>query len=180
MTAIDPADIHDHAEGFYSAYREILGKVLAECKRLPPEIDVAKSHPVLLLASPGFVLEALALELYFKAIIYAETGVLHRNLHNLRQLFDKLPDPTQSRLVAIYDGAPEWHLKVRVIESEDGIPIGFHERLSLSANVFVEQRYLYEKKQPGSSLLNDIVNAVRQYVEEEHPHWIKRLFGSRL
>ncbi|MDW9594553.1 hypothetical protein GOA63_20335 [Sinorhizobium meliloti] len=164
-------EIYKRAEGYYFAMhllkRRTIGEVITKQQGKP----VSVAGPTNMLFSPQAMLLAFSLELYFKAIYARETGKPNHG-HELDELFSDLAACTQSAIRRVYDNPPPFIQAQRVIQRKHGIPTEFDECLRISKKAFVQQRYIHEEKNRGSSaVLEDIAMAVRTYILNAYEDW---------
>lgn len=100
----------------------------------------------LYVAIPQAVLNAFACELYFKFLIFTQTGKEPRRTHNLKALFGDIPSDVQAKIRHYWDNPKPGQLIIRQqSEQLTGKPYGtFDEHLEASALGFERLRYSYE------------------------------------
>jgi len=156
-------DMFLHAETFYRA------------------IDIIHRHDRAVVAQislPLMVLTAFASELYFKCIIFVETGKLTKG-HYLYDLFQKLSPKSQRRLSELWDRvtAPREET-LRKVEKDLGrtIPRDLRGNLIEGSKSFEDLRYLYEREKPKKFLFNlgDLPRPLRMLVLELKPDLVAR------
>lgn len=134
-TGIDPAKVFEQADCFYQALYFL-------CNVHPDNDQVAVT-----LGEPVMVLGALTIELFLKCLACIETGIVPRG-HNLKELFDKLSEPTRQRIQQRWDDgitrhrAPQWD----DLEKRTGValPRDLPTALAFGSDAFERLRYSYE------------------------------------
>lgn len=131
---------------------------------------------------PAIVMIAFALELYLKCLIAIETEATPPSGHNLRRLFNKLTSKTQDKIRHYFDNPTEqgeinWREKMKnppphIPKEAFPSPYDFDSILDVSADAFVQLRYVFERKKAGWNA-HYIVKCTRQVIVEIHPDWDK-------
>lgn len=143
--------------------------------------DVAKSEEeVWYLGDPCLVVSALASELYFKCllVIFGTPFAELRRLHNLFDLYRKLPNQIQDRIKALWDqeiwqqGSREMLDTFETKIAKNKIPRNFTALLKFGANTFVDLRYVYEKPRDVNNVIVTLPSILRKVIAEIHPEWL--------
>lgn len=161
----DPLKIYMKAEGFSLAHDMLCAA----------EMPI---HRRMLTGTAGVVLSALASELFLKCLISIQTGTTPRG-HYLKELFDRLEQPTRKRICAIWDAevVPRHSATWDTMEKAIGIPVprDLPTALKLANKAFEKLRYSYEGDIHGVAyLLGDLPTILRRIVLEIHPEWARR------
>lgn len=160
----DPAAIFVVAEQYYRAAEH-----LGNAKRAGYAFDVRM---------PAIVCSAFALELFLKCLLAMDTGICPE-LHDLRHLFNRLPNPRQQtirdRFAPHLDQASEYIFDSAQKAAVFPLPlVTFDYVLDMSRNAFPISRYIYEGL-PGKSgwVAAGILDATRQTILSVHPEWAR-------
>lgn len=166
---LNPQKIFEHA-GKFQWTNERLRKT-----------DVAASETeVGFLGDPCLVISALASELYLKCLLVIFNTPLDelRRLHNLYELYRKLPQQIQDRIKALWD-QDIWQQGTRNLLDQfetqiakEMIPRNFATLLKFGANTFVDLRYVYEKQRNINNVIVDLPSILRRVIAEIHPEWL--------
>ncbi len=160
-----PQSIFVHADSFLKA---------SQSKTDPP-------HPYDIIAM--VTSSAFANELYLKCLLHIETGQLFKSQHNLRKLFLKLNEQTQTEIERRFDAemakqkpydysdAPDPELAKKISAMR---PMTLRAALKEGADAFIEWRYLYETA-GDSSVFNlfALPPILREAILARRPEWAR-------
>jgi hypothetical protein len=100
-----------------------------------------------------------------------------RRLHNLYELYQKLPPQIQKRIHDLWD-EEIWqqgmrkmidHLQTKFATGP--IPRDFTTLLKFGANTFVELRYVFEKRRNINNAIVELPSILRKVIVELYPEW---------
>jgi hypothetical protein len=160
---VDPLKIFEQADGFYQA--------LAILCNIEPE----NTQLAVIIGEPVMVVGAFTIELFLKCLICIETGTLPARVHNLKELFEKLPPATRTRIEAEWGKiarhrSAEWD----GFENRLGITIArdLPSALAAGGDSFQRIRYSYEGGNESLQFyLQDLPRALGRIILEAKPEW---------
>jgi hypothetical protein len=129
-------------------------------------------------ADPGLILSALASELYLKCLLAIFSVPRHQfgHVHDLHELFKKLPPEIQDRVSALWDH-DVWQQSKRDFLGDlegtvkENIPRHLAALLHFGANTFVDLRYVYEKPRNINNIIVELPSILRKVILEIQPDW---------
>lgn len=160
----NPKDIFDEAETFMIAYRAIMN---SSVKQSILSKDMGKSIG---LTYAAYVNHAFAFELYLKCLMGIENGYFYEG-HNLLDLFQKLSQETQDKIISYHDNLTiSRHKKYHGFgfDSEGN----FITLLSEASNAFVDFRYLFGDKSAKNYDLSIPSKYVKDVILEKCPLYL--------
>jgi hypothetical protein len=158
---LDPLDMFMHAEDY---------RITA--------IDLARdNNPARMsrVALPATVLGAFASEVYLKCILCLQ-GKTVPALHNLRDLFDLIGEPTKTRLQVLWStivpDLPSRKTFWALGDQEYGgqLPRDLPTLLEMGARAFEQLRYSYERDEDPVFVLNDFPGVARMARRDNQRH----------
>lgn len=176
VKAFEPRDAF-----FFGAAFELAALTIArEDNRRMAEVAASNFQLLMLpLGTPGIVNSAFALELYFKCLIWTESGGAPQPIreHKLLPLFQKISAARQKRISDLFDqvttGHP-WWIKIRTKFPSELPNYRIPKVLENGSNAFKEHRYTFEGIQTAKEcFFSPAVPATRETILEMQPDWRK-------
>jgi hypothetical protein len=152
------------------------------------KLSHAASHGEPHMATPYIVCHALSLEIFLKCLILLE-GRSYKNIHGLKDLFDKLSDDSKANITSMYERhIPKiqqqmllMHEEFRKLGLASGDPpeATLASVLARSNHAFSGIRYLYEGQIRDDRHWEaaEAWGCVRERILELRPEWSKKKFG---
>ena len=157
MPAFDPVKIFVTAEQFRYA-----SKWLAQARGMGCQADVG---------IPAVTCAAMALELYLKCLIAME-GTKNPNIHDLRDLFEKLSPSLQASVRSHFDAHSDAVKEFLIKDGSQASEVTFDFVLDWSREAFVRARYVFDDGQPQAIWWADcITECARRVILDAHPDW---------
>ena len=136
--------------------------------------------------TPGIVVGALALELYFKALYILDKGqefkIDGRHSHDFLAIFDQLQSKTRVQLIAEFDAeVKRADLSfIKTVKNEVNVVVSLDLRQNVDQwhDVFVKVRYLHEfnKAAKGTkrywAFFSEMERAIKKVCFEKEPEWM--------
>lgn len=137
-----------------------------------PPIRVKLDVPDAAILAPPAMVEAFAVELYFKCLLTIDWGKAPRGHKVKDELFDRLKPSSQKSLRWIYNKELETDAAAKTFaKSHPRIPMGLDTCLALYNDVFETIRYLYEEKPITVGAWAILASSLRATILAIHPKW---------